>query len=282
MKYDRFVARAVIAVLALGVFVGLAVAAETPKYSLAALKGDYVITEQGAMSQSVMVALGRMTFDGQGKVAGWKALQAAGINAVMPCEGTYTIDSDGVGTLTLGTKITVDGEEQAVLAQYKFLAAADETGIKELKAVRTENGLSVGVALSRMKPATDLSALKGAYILTEQGTLGSTAAAAATMTGLGLINFDGLGGVSGWETVQTNGMNVTTKFTGVYSFGADGAGTISINHEFPIVAPEGEPQTATAIATYKFMVVKNATGGHDLRAVRMENGVTINTILLAR
>jgi hypothetical protein len=99
------------------------------------------------------------------------------------------------------------------------------------------------------------------------------------MTGLGLITFDGAGGVTGWEATQVANRNLVTTFTGTYSIGADGVGTMRLVHSLPATGSEEEAPTQTA--EYKFLVV-NENGVHEIKAIRSENGLAVISTLKAR
>lgn len=252
-------------------------AAENAGFSLDTLKGEYILTEHGtAGAASGVAAIGRMTFDGNGGVFGWMTVQSAGSNATTTFTGTYAVSPDGSGTLKLihtpPVPVADGAEAMTTTATYKFLAfGAGSTGL-DLRAIRSENGLAVSADLTRSQLGTVASGLKGAYIFSEEGTLG----AATALAGLGLITFDGNGRVSGWETVQVAQRTLVTTFVGTYGFESGGIGTMNLVHVLPGLVQDGE-EPLTASAKYRFLVKGDANGVTELRAIRAENGIAVTS-----
>ncbi len=72
-------------------------------YSIADLKGDYGFTEQGEIGQGCpLVSAGRLTADGAGTVTGSAITNVCGGRVwSITYRGSYTMNPDGTGTLTL-------------------------------------------------------------------------------------------------------------------------------------------------------------------------------------
>ena len=119
------------------------------------LKGTYVFSEQGGIgTNQVMAGLGTMTLDGKGNIVCNESIELPGLNANTTCTGTYTLNSDGSGTISIIHTLpfdaaTSDGsnQDQAVIvvpatitAKYRFFPTSSG---KELRAIRTENGVFV-------------------------------------------------------------------------------------------------------------------------------------------
>ena len=139
------------------------------------------------------------------------------------------------------------------------------------------NGTTINVHLTRAQVAASVASLKGAYVFSERGTVAS--GGEAKLAGLGVVNLDGLGGVSGWETVRFAGGSLTTNFVGTYSIEAGGIGTMRIIHTLPgPVADDEEAKTATS--NYTFLV--DVDGIKELHAIRTENGVALSSTFRAR
>lgn len=252
------------------------------EFSSKTLTGDYVLAESGTVgSASGLAAIGRLTFDGNGGVSGWELVRNSNRNVTTTCTGTYAIEPDGRGTLILThtepTPVAEGEEASTTQSAYEFVVHGAGSVGDSLSAIRSDNGTAVTVHLTRAQVGASVSSLKGAYVLSERGTAGS--AGETTLAGLGLVNLDGMGGVSGWETVRFAGGSLTTKFVGTYSIDAGGVGTMNIIHTLPGPVAEGEePKTATS--SYKFLV--DVDGIKELHAVRTENGIAVSSTFTSR
>lgn len=115
--------------------------------------------------------------------------------------------------------------------------------------------------------------LKGTYAFTEQGTT----TLLQPVVGLGLITFDGAGGVSGSGSTLAPGVNLETTFSGTYTVGSDGSGTISITHTLSTATEDGDLQTA--VAKYKFVILSE---GRELKSIRSDGSAFIVGSLVRR
>ena len=118
------------------------------------LKGTYVFSEQGGIgTNQVMAGLGTMTLDGKGNIVCNESIEMPGLNANTTCTGTYTINADGSGTISINHILpfdasTSDASNQdsatvvpaTITAKYRFFQTSSG---KELRAIRTENGIFV-------------------------------------------------------------------------------------------------------------------------------------------
>ena len=124
-------------------------------------------------------------------------------------------------------------------------------------------------AATAFSQAPTLQSLKGSYVFTQQGNVQSN----QSITGLGLMTFDGEGNVTCNETVQIPGSNVSSNCAGKYYVNADGSGLIEIAYDITYPSDsivEINPQITTA--RFKFYVSK---GGKQLKGIRTENGVFV-------
>lgn len=280
-KYRSALATALLTAVAVLGTLGFGVqnlAATNMEYTLGNLSGDYIITEHGTASDaSIVAALGRLTFVADGSVSGWMTYQSASSNVTTTCTGNYTITPDGSGTLNLVHARTVPfGQaevEHTTSATYRFLAFQSGTTGMELKAIRTENGQADSANLVRSKMVTVTSGLKGAFVFSEEGTL----AAATDVAGLGMINFDGKGRVSGWETIQVSHRNMVTTFSGTYGFDPDGTGRLNLIHAAPALLEQAGWESPAVSAKYKFLVKVDVNGVPEVRAIRSENGIAVSS-----
>lgn len=76
--------------------------AET-KFNNASLNGTYGYLSQAfADNFNPAAAIGRITFDGKGNVVGfYKAIEQGSLTGKVTYKGTYTVDADGIGQLTI-------------------------------------------------------------------------------------------------------------------------------------------------------------------------------------
>ncbi len=108
-----------------------------------------------------------------------------------------------------------------------------------------------------------VASLKGTYGYTEEGAVGGM-----PMICVGLMVADGLGGVTGSETVQTMGGPMVRNFQGVYTVANDGSGTMTFNY---IVPPDADPEAPVpAPIQYKFVILD---GKAQIKAIRLDAGV---------
>ena len=135
--------------------------------------------------------------------------------------------------------------------------------------------LAFSTAVALCETAT-MDSLKGTYVFTEQGGIGTN----QVMAGLGTMTLDGKGNIVCNESIELPGLNANTTCTGTYTLNADGSGTISVTHTLPFdaVTSDGSNQeSATAVpatitAKYRFFPTSS---GKELRAIRTENGVFV-------
>lgn len=117
--------------------------------------------------------------------------------------------------------------------------------------------------------------LKGNYAFDESGTVGGN-----KMLNIGLINFDGNGGVSGTANVKQSETNATqtATFTGIYTVNPDGSGTMTINYSLP-QSYTNPNDGSTSIQDQGFQATYNVviTSSGHLRAVRADEGTFVTS-----
>ena len=112
-----------------------------------------------------------------------------------------------------------------------------------------------------------LASVKGTYGYIVQGQMGNN----NPIVAIGILAADGIGGVSGTETLQTIGTYAEPQaFQGSYTVDRDGSGTLVLN--FPAGAvdsahPDAVP-TQGATVRYRFVIVNNKV---ELKGVRADN-----------
>ena len=125
-------------------------------------------------------------------------------------------------------------------------------------------------------PGYAADALKGTYGFTEQGGASNT----TPLVGVGLLNADGNGAVSGTETVQIYGQGTQVRnFQGSYTINPDGTGTMTLNVPPPSYTPVYDDNGNLAsippegqVAKYSLVVVNNKV---EFRGIRSENGIFV-------
>ena len=112
-------------------------------WTLDSVKGTYIFTEQGETGTvTPFAAVGVMTLDGSGNVSGSESAQTMSGVIDIKFTGTYSINTDGSGSLLLtNTTLTTDEDGNAAIqtfsTKYKFFPANKNL---ELKAVRLDTG----------------------------------------------------------------------------------------------------------------------------------------------
>lgn len=210
------------------IFMAIAIAlpAQAATFSKASLKGSYSFltnlwTANGSTRQFGM--LGIMTFDGAGNVTGsyssvsWDTVQTGTFS------GTYTVSSDGVGTITLTTGLT---------AQFAITINSTVSGIAHgvqlLQTNDSNNEIISGTAVLQSTAAAtySLASLKGNFsVLWNTWTADASLAQDA---GAGLISSDGKGNITGSGTSMYQGVAYPTTLTGTYTMNSNGTGIMTL------------------------------------------------------
>jgi len=116
-------------------------------YNLTSVKGTYGFTERGTFGPTTpQVSVGVLVADGAGGLTGSQVFQVYNSGSQnLTFQGTYTVNTNGTGTMTLLYPAQTDSTsssitQQASLAKYSFVIVNNKT---ELQAVRSENGAFV-------------------------------------------------------------------------------------------------------------------------------------------
>lgn len=124
----------------------------TGGWTLDSVKGTYVFTEQGEMGTITPFAgIGVLTLDGSGNVSGSESVQTANGTIDIKIAGTYSVNTDGSGLLTLTNTTTTTDEDgnaavQTFSSRYKFFPVNKN---QELKAVRLDAGSFIVSSFSK-------------------------------------------------------------------------------------------------------------------------------------
>ncbi|MDX1981051.1 MAG: hypothetical protein SFV51_12340 [Bryobacteraceae bacterium] len=234
--------------------------AQTQTYTNSSLKGTYVFTETGLPSAAgAIAAAGVLTADGNGGVSGTITQRLPGqFAASRGATGTYQINQDGTGNLTLSA--TAPGSEDDVVTR-RYQVVFSKAGLTGVSADQGLFGV-VGMTVQTESTGVTLAGLKGRYAFSETGAVNHT----STHLAIGTIELDGSGAVTGSVEFRTLGRSVVSRrLTGVYTVSGAGLGEMTLQYSEPS-AEEGETETTQ----FRFAII---VAGQDLVGVRLDNGV---------
>jgi hypothetical protein len=226
---------------------GAAVWAQAP-----VLNGKFVLAEEGGTAAN----LGVLVFDAKGTVAGTQYQQAPGVMAATEVTGTYAINADGSGSMTLYTQVaTEDGTAPGVVAVYEFLNARASGFV----AIRRDNA---GAAVAAIQPASAAASFTGTFVLADAGKSPSGEAVAE----IGVLAMRADGSVSGKIVLKQNSTSSVKTVEGSYA--ADGSGFGRLRLTTP--STDGE-DGAVVLQTTSYVYV--ATAKQELIALRSDNSL---------
>ena len=208
-----------------GGIVGTALQQSTGTFTASSLSGPEVLT----MSDDVLkndLGVSLTTFDGTGNMTGASDKVDGGVVSTVPVNGTYTVDASGLGRGVL--TFTSDQSPRPF-----YLVSASNAFILD-----SINGQTGTIAPQSGGPF-DNTTVAGNFVL-------DSATPASLGPGAGVVTADGAGNLSGAADAHDgNGSGVGRSFTGIYSIGANGRGTLftttntgaTLNWIFYIVSP---------------------------------------------
>lgn len=124
--------------------------------------------------------------------------------------------------------------------------------------------LTFGVNV-QAQSAYNVSAVKGKFGYSMDGVYGP-----GTIAGFGVMTADGIGGVSGVETVKSWGKSpIVRSFTGTYGVNPDGTGWMQLNYSDSDVDPTG----LAPAASFQFVVVDQK---RSLQAIQTDSGAIVS------
>jgi len=212
----------------------LALSALGAGFSNASLKGSYSFltnlrTANVTPNQFAMV--GVMTFDGAGNVTG--SYTSISLDTVQsgPLGGTYTVKSNGTGTIGLTT-----GSTAKFAITLNSTAAGVAQGVQLLQINDSNNEIVSGTAVlqSTTSGKYNLASLKGNFAFqynpwTADSTLSEDG-------GIGIFSFDGKGNIKSSEMIVYDGKLFKGTGTFTYTVNSDGSGTITTTGKGPHLA----------------------------------------------
>jgi hypothetical protein len=129
----------------------------------------------------------------------------------------------------------------------------------------------IGARTAAADTGYSLSSLNGSYGYMIQGTYsGST-----PLVGIGVLQADGQGNISGSETSQFYGQgSMSRTYTGSYAVNPDGTGTVTLNYAPSPSDPTDGNGNDIAVLTvsYSFVIVNSKAEFH---AIRSDNGAIV-------
>lgn len=183
------------------------------------LAGQYAFSFTGYDASGSWLAAGSLTADGRGTIiAGQEDVDNMAGPASVPLTGTYQVNSDNRGTLTLHSS----------LGTYTYKIALDALGEKGRLVSFDQTGVRGSGVLKRQDPtAFDPAVFANGYVMALSGedSYGGRAAA------LGLIFPDGADFISGSSLDVNDAGSVPStfaSFSGIYSVDSTGRGTATV------------------------------------------------------
>ena len=211
------------------------------------LKGNYVLAEDGPAATSLAL----LTFSGTGTITGTEIVQATNPPVTYAVAGTYTVNADNTGALSLnGTSAATDANGNPLTWNENLTFVTTPTG--ELATMRVDAGF---YATGKLVTAGAAEA-KGSYVL-------AGPANDPSLVLVGVLNLDGVGNVAGTEILNSFGITNHLSAAGTYNGTPGGFQTLTIYSQG--TDSNGNPIDVTE--SYAFLATQS-----DLRMVRIDGG----------
>jgi hypothetical protein len=254
----RAVARA-LAVLAGGTLAGLSAQSGVPACTASLLAGRYAIQIAGIvpggnpaiLTQPYPSAeIGILSFDGAGSFTGADTHNNAGSVTRNKLTGTYTVNADCTGSITLNAAsftdpsnapwvggaivILLDGRQVNLLLNGPPIMPSCHANEPVCPNVILAGGTLSCVGVRSVPAACGASLLKGKYAISFSGAvMGYSEALAAqwspgTEAEIGILDFDGAGNFSGTDTYSNLATTTPFNLAGTYTVNADCTGSIAL------------------------------------------------------
>jgi hypothetical protein len=198
--------------------------ASAATYSNASLKGVYSVlgvlrTANAATTQTA--TLGLVTFDGAGNASASLSSVALGAVTTGAYAGTYAVNANGTGLLTLTggptLALTLDSLSGAVAGTVEILDVSDSAN---------EIGAGQAVLQTAAAHVYGVKSIKGTFFFTAASFPADPSLSQAAA--IGVDTFDGKGGFTATFANVTNGVYTQVTVPGVYTINADGTGTATL------------------------------------------------------
>jgi len=183
----------------------------TIQFSNASLSGPYVFSFSGYDPSAPYYVASRFVADGDGNIVSFdQDFRQGGLSQQMSSTGTYTVQPDGRGTLTL----SFEGMSEPSVAMFQ-MTSLGEGPVLQFVSSTTGSGQFYKQDSGTFSNAS----MKGPYVLQVLGAESS----GTTVAGVGVISCDGAGNCTGIEDINT-GKNLMTKLPVAVSYSVDANG----------------------------------------------------------
>ena len=244
------------------IVIAIALPAQAATFSNASLKGGYSFltnlrTANGSTNQFAMV--GVMTFDGAGNLTGsFTSISATTVQSGV-LGGTYTVNSNGTGTITLTT-----GSTAQFAISLNSTTAGLAHGVQLLQINDSSNEIISGSAVlqSTTTMTYNLASLKGSFAF--QYNPWTDDVSLAEDGGVGIFTFDGRGNVKSSETIVFDGVVFVGTAPFTYTVNADGSGTMLASGKGPQIAFALNSVTAGHAKGLHFLDTNTSDGSGNL------------------
>jgi hypothetical protein len=230
---------------ALGLMISITALSAQAAFNNASLKGGYSVlinrwTDNSGDNQ--FASVGVMTFDGAGKVSISFTSMNGGVEGTGTASGTYTVASNGSGTITFTTGS--NPPQYAIVVNSSAAGLAKGITLMRIDTNYPSDAIESGTAVLQSTTAVTYSLAKVKGNLGFQ--LNQWTANPNNENGLvGILSFNGAGAVTGSFTARSgSGVLETGTVTGTYIVNSDGSGSMSLT------ASDGStPQLSFALNT---------------------------------
>jgi hypothetical protein len=207
------------------VTIALALSAQATTYSKASLKGGYSFSINlwtADASTTEYAIVGVLTFSGTGTVTGSYTQGSGDVFDTGTLGGTYTVKSNGTGTITFTTGSTA---EFAIVLNSPTTAGVAQ-GVQLLQTNDTNNEVVSGTAIlqSSTTQTYSVASLNGNFAFQWINWTANTGVPQASI--LGTISFNGKGSCKDSYTSVFDGKVTTKSQTCTYTVNANGTGSI--------------------------------------------------------
>lgn len=204
----------------------LALSAQATTYSKASLKGSYsFLTNLSTANASTneIGLVGILTFNGAGKVTGSYTSTDGGAVQTGTLTGTYTVTSNGTGTITFTTGSTA----KFAIALNNPTTTGVAQGVQLLQTNDSNDEIVSGSAVlqSTTTQTYSVASVKGTFSF--QWNEWTANASFPAFGGIDLITFDGKGNVTGTQTYMEEGVLYKESVAGTYTVNSNGTGIFS-------------------------------------------------------
>jgi hypothetical protein len=205
--------------------VALALSAQATTFSNASLKGSYsfsTVLWTANVNTNEFAMVGVLTFDGAGNMTGSYTSVSGGVPQTGTLGGTYTVNSNGTGTMTF-----TSGSTAQFAINLDSTAAGVAHGVELLQTNDSNNEIVSGTAVlqSTTTETYSVASLKGNFaVQSNMWTANPNQAETATVD---LWTFDGKGNLKDSYSVMEGGVLFTSTVTGTYTVNPDGSGSVS-------------------------------------------------------